>query len=186
MATVTVSLPTESNNRIYDTTVTAIAASATGKIFTGFQITWGDAYVGNWDNTTIAGSKINFKISGTTVTSITYTTSSRPTINLTNLNVFVAPNTAVTVDVVRTFNSGLTETQQTWVQIRESPQVTLTYSTISRPTVTQYSQITSAQMQALNYYKTGNNVAPGQWVLAEPFVIGTKNSTISASTYNNA
>jgi len=62
----------------------------------------------------------------------------------------------------------------------------ITYTVQAHPTVSAGGIIYNSQIQALNYYINGNNTGPGVGNPIKPYVIGTTDSIIYASTYNNA
>lgn len=62
----------------------------------------------------------------------------------------------------------------------------VTYNTVDHPKVTAGNPIKNSEIASLRFYKGGPETGPGVGVKIEPFVIGTKNATITASEYNNA
>lgn len=62
----------------------------------------------------------------------------------------------------------------------------VTYDTVDHPKVTAGNPIKNSEIASLRFYKGGPETGPGVGVKIEPFVIGTKNATITASEYNNA
>lgn len=189
MATVTATVDTSSDGRIYNASKTIVGASAGNKQVTGFSVTWGDSYIGNYSDSSTSGCHIYFKINGVTAATITYTTSSRPAISVSNLNITIAPNTAIVLTIERDFNSyiGGDENRKKWIHIRGSLPVSVTYNVISsHPTVSAGSLITADQMAALYYYKYGSSASPGQGNTIYPWIFGTAGRPLYASDYNGA
>lgn len=189
MATVTATVDTSSDERIYDTSKTIVGASAGNKQVTGFSVTWDKSYIGNYSDSSTSGCHIYFKINGVTAATITYTTTSRPAISVSNLNITIAPNTAIVLTIERDFNSfiGGDESRKKWIHIRGSISVNVTYDVISsHPTVSAGSLITADQMVALYYYKYGSSATPGQGNIIQPWIFGSAGSQLKASDYNGA
>lgn len=180
MATASLTVPTESNGRIYNYSGNIVSSSSTPRKVTSVSITWGDSYIGNYSDSNYRGYKLYFKINGTTFYTFTYTGSSRPSINKTGLNIAIPANSAIIFELSREPNNNV-------IHIRGSITVRIDYENVaSHPVVTAGDLITAAQIQNLNYYKTGSNAGPAVGSLIQPYVIGSTGSRIDASTYNNA
>lgn len=182
MATKSITVGT-SGGRTYDTTATILAASSTKKIVTGFSITWGDAYVGNYADSSTQDCHINFRINGATAAVITYTTTSRPPISVTGLNIGVNANTAMTLEIVRDFNQYISEAEnrRNWIHIREAFTVTVTYTETNHPVVATGDIITKAQMDTLRSH-LGQGTAVTQYNIATAAHGNTYKSGLTAGT----
>lgn len=182
MATATLNLGRSGEN--YKTGSGVILGASRGaKYITAFNLYWGinesatGAYLYNYGG--YKNGAIYFYINGTHVASATYDgRNARPSVSWSG-NITIPPQTAITIS----FSSSDTSSSRA---MRNEFHMKITYTVQAHPTVSAGGIIYNSQIQALNYYINGNNTGPGVGNPIKPYVIGTTDSIIYASTYNNA
>ena len=162
---------------------TILGASDGSKTVVSFRINWGSSssQINGWlyDYDIHSSGGINFYINGTYVCQATYDGRTSRPVTVWNGTISIPPKTAITVS----FSSSHPNSSRA---IHNAVIIEIAYNQQAHPTVTAGNPIKNSEIAALNYYKNNSNTGPGVGVKIEPYVIGTKNTTITASQYNNA
>lgn len=180
MATVTITCGASGENQTSGFTTTVLNAAANTKYrVTGFSLDYinNGAYIYDMGGNQFT---LSLNVGGSTVTIGTYSRSAngtRPAISWSGA-AYGANNSAVT------FSSNPVSSSKP-AGFRNQYKITITYETITRPTVSVGSTVTNAQIAAL--YKWANGTAssgPGVGVKITPWVIGSAGRILYASDYN--